>query len=170
MPIDRLDARILDMLQTDCTLAHARIGEKVGLSGSAVRRRIARLRKSGVIAREIAILSDAAVKGGVTIVVTMAFGQESPSVYAAFKKAMRADPAVLQCYSTSGQFDFVLMVTASSPEDYEDWGQAVLGAHPAIKRFDSFVVWSTVKHTTRRATLAAEEAPPPLRARKRGRA
>jgi DNA-binding Lrp family transcriptional regulator len=168
MPIDRLDARILDILQNDCTLPHARIGEKVGLSGSAVRRRIAALRKSGVIAREIAILSDDAVKGGISLVVTMAFGQESPSVYAAFKKAMRADPAVLQCYSTSGQFDFVLIVTARSPEDYEEWGQAILGAHPAIKRFDSFVVWSTVKHTTKRA-IAMEE--PPLKpSRKRGAA
>lgn len=149
-PVDPLDARILDILQTDCTLPHARIGEIVGLSGSAVRRRIEALRKSGVIAREVALLSENAGKTGITLVVTMAFERESPSVYEAFRKAMRADPAVLQCYSTSGQFDFMLVVAAPSPEAYEEWGQALLGAHPAIKRFDSFVVWSTVKFTTKR--------------------
>lgn len=162
-PLDRLDARILDILQTDCTLSHARIGEAVGLSGSAVRRRIVALRRSGVIAREVAILSDDAVRGGITLVVIMAFERETPSVYEAFRKAMRADPAVLQCYSTSGQFDFVLIVAAASPESYEAWGQALLGKHPAIKRFDSFVVWSTVKFSTRR-TLPGD-APPSRRKR-----
>ena len=161
--MDLLDAKILDILQTDCTLAHAAIGERVGLSGSAVRRRIQALRRSGAIAREVAILGEKAAPAGITVLAFGSFDRESVTAYDSFRKMMRADPAVLQCYATSGPIDFALVVSARDPADYEAWGERVLMAHPSLRRFDSHVVWSTVKFTTKR-TLE----PPKGRARKRG--
>jgi Lrp/AsnC family transcriptional regulator, leucine-responsive regulatory protein len=150
MNLDSLDRRILDFLQTDCTRSHAAIGDDVGLSGSAVRRRIDAMRKAGVIAREVAILGDAAVEGGITVIVTVSFERESRETYDAFRAAMRNEECVLQCYATAGQFDFVLVVVAKSPAEYEAWGERTLMSNPAVRRYDSFVVWSTVKFTTRR--------------------
>jgi Lrp/AsnC family transcriptional regulator, leucine-responsive regulatory protein len=150
MKLDEFDLAILDALQSDCTQPHATLGERVGLSGSAVRRRIARMRKAGVIAHEVAILGAAVQPAGVTIIVTVTFAQETPAAVRAFRETMQRDPRVLQCYATAGQFDFILLVAAQSPADYEAWGERVLMSNAMLKRYDSFVVWSTVKFTTKR--------------------
>lgn len=149
MTLDPFDKAILDILQDDCTLAHATIGDRVGLSGSAVRRRIMALRKSGAIAQEIAILGATAQPSGIRVVVAVTFAQETLAAVNAFRAAMRRDPQVLQCYATAGQFDFVLVVAAESPAAYEMWGERVLMSNKLLKRYDSFVVWSTVKFTTK---------------------
>lgn len=152
MELDRLDRRILDLLQDDCARSHASIGAEVGLSGSAVRRRIEAMRAHGVIAREVVLLGEGA-GGGITVITSVAFERETPTLYDAFRTAMRHEARVLQCYATAGQFDFILIVAARSPEDYEKWGEETLMSNPAIKRYDSFVVWSTVKFTTKRPTF-----------------
>lgn len=153
--MDDFDRNILDILQTDCTLAHAEIGKRVGLSGSAVRRRVGALQRSGVIARQVAILGPEAKEAGITVIVTVAFERESPEAYDAFRRTMRQEERVLQCYSTAGQFDFLLVVAAASPEDFEIWGERTLMSNPDLRRFESFVVWSTVKFTTRRPSATA---------------
>lgn len=150
MELDRIDRKILDILQTDCTRTHARIGKDVGLSGSAVRRRIQLLRKEKIIAREVAILGDLAKPIGISVIVSVTFEKETTEAYRSFRAAMKSDKRVLQCYATSGQFDFMLIVAAQSPQDYEEWGERVLLSNPDIRRYESYVVWSTVKFTTKR--------------------
>jgi Lrp/AsnC family transcriptional regulator, leucine-responsive regulatory protein len=150
MQLDRLDQSILAILQDDCTRSHAWIGEQVGLSGSAVRRRVQAMRESGVIAREVAIVGAQAGVGGITVVVTVTFERETREAYDAFRETMLRDDRVLQCHATAGQFDFILVVAARSPEDYEAWGEATLMSNASLRRYDSFVVWSTVKFSTKR--------------------
>ena len=150
MQIDAYDQAILDLMQTDCTLSHATIGERVGLSGSAVRRRISTLRKTGVISQEVAIVNAESRIAGITVIVTVAFAQETQASVDAFRAAMRREPNVMQCYATAGQFDFILVVAAESPAHYEEWGERTLMSNSMLKRYDSFVVWSTVKFTTKR--------------------
>lgn len=140
-------------MQIDCTRTHADIGAEVGLSGSAVRRRIQALRAAGVIAREVALLSDAAHPSGITLIVTVSFEKETRKTNESFRAAMGREARVLQCYATAGQFDFVLVVVAKDPADYEAWSERVLMSNSALRRYDSFVVWSTVKFTTRRPAL-----------------
>jgi DNA-binding Lrp family transcriptional regulator len=151
--LDAFDHRILELLQEDCTRTHGDIGADVGLSGSAVRRRIHALRASGVIAREVAIVSEAAGRGNITVIVTVSFERETRRAYDAFRSAMRRDGRVLQCYATAGQFDFILVVVAKNPADYEAWSERSLMSNSALRRYDSFVVWSTVKYSTRRPRL-----------------
>lgn len=151
MQLDLFDKSILAILQDDCQQSHAQLGEAVGLSGSAVRRRIKAMRDSGVIAREVAILGDGWQGAGITVIVTVAFQQESRKAYDSFRKLMRSDPHVLQCYATAGQFDFILVVTAASPEDYERWGEETLMSNAALRRYDSYVAFSTVKFDTKRS-------------------
>jgi Lrp/AsnC family leucine-responsive transcriptional regulator len=132
--------------------AHAAIGDEIGLSGSAVRRRIQALRDAGVIAREVAILSESVA--GLTIIVTVELERETKEVYDAFRDAMHSDEHVLQCYMTAGQYDLVLIVAARSPEDYKEWSDRTLLGNSSVRRFESFVSWSTVKFTTRRPAAA----------------
>ncbi|ESQ76116.1 Lrp/AsnC family transcriptional regulator [Asticcacaulis sp. AC402] len=147
--MDDFDRKLLGIMQSDCTLSHAEMGRQVSLSASAVRRRLAALRTSGVIAAEVAVLGSAA-QTGITVITSVAFERETPAVYDDFRARMRGDANVLQCYSVAGQADFILVVAAFSLEAYEAWGERVLLADPAIRRYDSYVAWSTTKFTTRR--------------------
>ena len=144
--LDRSDRAILNLIQRNNQMTHAEIGELVGLSTSAVRRRINSMRKSGVIDREVAILSDQF--RGVTLIVSVRFAQESPEIYRDFEAMAEQLPEVTQCYHVSGNSDYVLVVQVPDLEYYETWSKDNLMRNEAIKRFDSIVAWSCKKFET----------------------
>ena len=144
--LDDFDRRILELVQQDNQLTHARIGEAVGLSASAVRRRLKELREAKVIERDVAILRADGV--GVRLVVTLSFQNESVEVFDAFDRQMRETPEVLQAYHVSGPMDYVLIVQGPSVQWYEEWGKRTLMTNPNIRRYDTHVVWSCKKFET----------------------
>lgn len=148
--LDAFDLAILDVLQEASAQPHAAIGKMVNLSGSAVRRRIAAMKEAGVIAHERALVAFDALGPRVRLLVSVSFERESPAIYDAFRNAMRAEPWVTHCFSTAGAADFVLIVEAPDVTAYEAWGERILMRDANIKRYESTVVWSTVKETTRR--------------------
>jgi Lrp/AsnC family transcriptional regulator, leucine-responsive regulatory protein len=152
--LDDFDRALLDCLQTDATLTHAQLGERVHLSASSVKRRVDRLTETGAIEKIVALVG-APLHSGVTVIVTVSFAHESPEIYGDFRQQMRTDAQVLQCYSVAGQEDFVLIVVAESPAAYEQWGERELMSNPSIRRYSSQVVWSTVKFSTARRMLAS---------------
>lgn len=154
MQPDRFDLAILDIVQLDNLRSHASIGESVGLSASAVRRRLTALRAAGVIIADVALVD--ASKRGLTFMTSVAFEREDPSVYTAFRAQMQDEPAVSQCYAVSGDMDFVLFVHAESPEAFERWGTRALMSNPAIRRYSTSVVWSRTKFTTRIRPVALD--------------
>lgn len=147
--LDAFDRAILAIVQRDNQRSHAAIGDDVGLSGSAVRRRLAALRASGVIAKDVSILADHVA--GVTLLVSIAFARESPAIYAGFESQMRSLPQVTQCYHVAGAVDYMLVVCAPSLEWYEEWSKEQFMANDAIARYDTTVVWSCKKFETAKA-------------------
>lgn len=144
--MDSFDRAILKVVQQNNQLSHATIGIQVGLSASAVRRRLQALRSSGIIARDVALLNSDIF--GVTLIVTVTFDQESLKIYADFETQMCALPQVRQCYHVAGTGDYLLIVHAPSLRDYEDWSKRELMANAAIRRYDSVVSWSCKKFET----------------------
>jgi Lrp/AsnC family transcriptional regulator, leucine-responsive regulatory protein len=146
--LDAIDRQLLDLMQDSARLTPAYLAERVNLSESAVRRRVEILRSRGVIACEVAILAPELI-GGVHLIVSVSFERESPEIYERFRQRMRALPEVMQCYSVAGAIDFVLIVRAKDLQSFEAWGERELMQRPEIRRYDSQVVWSTVKFTTK---------------------
>ncbi|MEM8635169.1 MAG: Lrp/AsnC family transcriptional regulator [Pseudomonadota bacterium] len=146
MVIDEFDQAILEIVQRDNQRSHASIGEDVNLSASSVRRRLAKMRESGVITADVSLVDPA--KQGLTFIVHVSFAREDPEIYTAFKAQMIADPTVSQCYHISGDEDFVLIVHATNPEAFELWGTDALMANGAIRRYSTSLVWSRSKFTT----------------------
>ena len=144
--LDPFDRAILALVQRDNQRTHAEIGREVHLSASSVRRRLARLRRDGVIAQDVSIVDPG--KEWITAIVRVTFQVESPQSYDAFRRRMRDADEVAQCYAVAGETDFILIVHASSLADYEAWGERQLLADPAIGRYDTHIVWSRVKFTT----------------------
>ena len=147
MEFDEFDRRLLDLVQRDVRRTNTDLAQAVNLSEAAVRRRLDRLRKSGIIKAEVALLDRDSV--GVTLVVTITFKDESVEAYDAFEARMRSQDWVSQCYSIAGPKDFIAIVRAPSLPEYEDWGRAVIMSDPAILRYETAVVYSTVKFDTR---------------------
>ena len=104
------------------------------------------LKQQGWIRAEVALLPPDLA--GVTLLVTVRFGEESPSIYADFERQMRALAPVKQCYHTAGDGDYVLVVQLPNLRDYERWSIEQLMANPAIRRYDTVVVWSCKKFET----------------------
>ena len=144
--LDEFDQALLAEVQRDNLRTHAALGEKVGLSASSVRRRLASLRERGVIRADVSLVDADATM--VTVVVLVRFETESVEGVQAFKERMRAAPEVAQCYSVAGAVDFVLVVHVPDQATYEAWGERMLLADPLIQRYDSHIVWSCVKYTT----------------------
>jgi DNA-binding Lrp family transcriptional regulator len=92
------------------------LGVEVGLSESAVHRRLGRLRRSGVLARVVALLEPRRLTPVMTSIVLVALDRDSATAHAAFRERMRAEGRVQQCYSIVGQRDYVVvLVTRGSP-------------------------------------------------------
>ena len=144
--LDEFDREILQIVQRDNRLTNAEIGERVGLSPSAVRRRLAALRESGTIRGDVSLVDPD--KHLTTIVVLIRFHYESVEADREFRKQMEEAPEVTQCYSVAGGVDYVLIVQVPDKATYEAWGQRALMSNAAIRRYDSHIVWSRVKFTT----------------------
>src|SRR3546814_7803259 len=96
--LDEFDRRLLALVQANARLTAEQLGERVGLSASACQRRLKRLRETGVIEAEIAVVAPEAVGRALTMIVEVSLEREHPHIVEAFKKSMRATPEVMQCY------------------------------------------------------------------------
>lgn len=143
--LDNFDKAILALYQHDTRLPAQTIGERVGLSAAAVQRRIKRMRETGVIAAEIALIRPDAVGLPVTVVVHVDLVRETLQYIDTFKAAMRARPEVQQCWYTTGLTDFVLIVVVASMAAYEQFTREVLLDHDNVSKFTSYVALGEVK-------------------------
>ncbi|MEO0557675.1 MAG: Lrp/AsnC family transcriptional regulator [Bacteroidota bacterium] len=146
MTLDDLDRALLELVQTDNRRTHDQLGEAVGLSPSAVRRRLKALREAGVIQSDVSILAPEVA--GIQAIVHVAFAEETVTADDAFRLEMQNASEVSQCYSVSGDIDYVLVVHAADLSSYMAWAKRVLMANPAIRRADTHLVWDRVKFST----------------------
>lgn len=144
--MDNFDHAILQIVQSDCSLGYEAIAEEVGLSASAVRRRLVKLKRSGVIVAERAIVDPSQI--GVTLIVSVTLEKENTATYRRFKSKFAGVPEIAQCYIVTGQADFILVAHLSRMEDYETWLDEHLLREPTIKRVETNVVYSRVKFET----------------------
>jgi DNA-binding Lrp family transcriptional regulator len=144
--LDSFDRAILDLLQRDNTLPQREIAEAVHLSTPAVQRRIKRLQDSGVIAANVAVVAAAKV-GPLTIIVEVRVVSEQRERVAPFKRRVQDDPAVQQCYSITGDGDFLLLLSAASMEEYEAITERLFGGDDNIERFRTSVALGTLKRS-----------------------
>jgi len=145
--LDRIDRKILALFQGDTRRIAAEIGDAVGLSAAAVQRRLKRLRETGAIRKEIAVLDPATAGVPITCIVTLSLvAHAAPHQQIdRFKRDMRAAPEIQQCYHVTGTMDFVLVVTAKSMEDYAAFARKWFEANAKVARFDTHVVLERVK-------------------------
>jgi DNA-binding Lrp family transcriptional regulator len=145
--LDGVDRRILRELQQDARRSPELIAEQVGISGSAYRRRVKRLRDTNVIKREVALIDPSRL--GIQIIVAIVMMEEQADGYDRLKRRFRSAEEVTQCYTVTGEADIILHVHMPDMHTFEGWIQDYIVSDPAVRRCTSNVVYSQVKFETR---------------------
>jgi Lrp/AsnC family leucine-responsive transcriptional regulator len=143
--LDRLDRRLLARLQEDGTLTNEALAELVGLSPSAVQRRVRRLESSGVIERRIAVVDPAAAGRPAMFLASIEVERERPDLVDRLRSWFRTEPAVQQAYYVTGTADYVVLVMAADIQGFDALMSDMMAANPNVRRFTTNVVMSTIK-------------------------
>ena len=146
--LDKLDRRILDLLQREGALPVAEVAARTGLSTTTCWRRIQQLEQSGVIRGRVALLDRAALGLDVTIFAHVKLSTQGRDAIAAFSEAIRERPEVLDCYTTMGEWDFMLRVVTRDIKAYEAFYLDHLSKLPYVQSINSSVTITVIKEST----------------------
>jgi len=119
MELDKLDKKILALLQQDSCLTNNELAEKVGLSPSPCWRRVKRLEEEGVITSRVTLVAPAAVGLHVFAYALISLESHHPETLQAFDRFVQQTPQVLECCSMSGSYDYLVKIVSHSMDDYE---------------------------------------------------
>lgn len=146
--MDRLDRKILTLLQVDATTPVAEIGKKVGLSTTPCWRRIQKLEEDGVIKRRVAVLDPAKVNTKVTAFVSIRTSQHSDDWLKNFARVVAEFPEVMEFYRMSGDVDYLLRVVVPDIEAYDRFYQRLIAKVDIMDVSSSFAM-EQIKYTTK---------------------
>ncbi|HEX9773914.1 MAG TPA: Lrp/AsnC family transcriptional regulator [Steroidobacteraceae bacterium] len=146
--VDRVDRRILDVLQREGALPVAEVAARIGLSTTTCWRRIQQLEQSGVIRGRVALLDRAALGLEVTIFAHVKLSTQGRDAIAAFAEAIRERPEVLDCHTTMGEWDFMLRIVTRDIKAYEAFYLDHLSKLPYVQSINSSVTVTVIKETT----------------------
>lgn len=144
-PLDSFDQKILTLVQRDCSVKAEVIAELVGLSTSAVQKRLKRLRAEKIITAEIAVLDRAAVGRPMTFIAAMEIERENYDTVAKFREWAKQVDAIQQIYYVTGAADLIVIITAKDVEAYDRLTARVMESNPMIRRITTNVVLNTLK-------------------------
>lgn len=163
LALDDFDHRLLALLQRDADQTLTALGDEVGLSASAVQRRLTRYRKAGLL-RQVAVL-DPAHLGNVNLVaVLVTMERDSTKQHAAFCARMRAAPEVQQCYSLAGEWDYLVVLAARNVAHYRQLAERLFIDEGTIRRYETHMIFESLKRSLALPTRA--EALQPARSRR----
>jgi Lrp/AsnC family transcriptional regulator len=145
--VDKLDAKILGLLQENGELTAAEIADRIGLSKAPCWRRIQKLQQEGVIRRTVAILDARALNVGTTVFVTLKTGNHSDAWFQKFVRAVRDIPEVTEIHRMSGDVDYLIRIVVQDIDAYDVVYKRLISAVEFQDVSASFTL-ETIKHTT----------------------
>ena len=144
-PLDKIDRRILAIVQKDARRPAELIGAEVGLSASAVQRRMSRMRDERIITAEVAVIDPMSVGHPLTMIVDVEVERERPELLASLKQWIAAQAFIQEAWYVTGAGDYVLIVIARDVDDFEASMQRMIAENANVRRFHTRVALSTLK-------------------------
>ena len=145
--LDKLDVKILQILQKDCTVPVAEIGKKVGLSTTPCWRRIQKMEEMGVIRSRVALLDSAMVNAPVTVFVFITTNKHTETWLDEFHAAIERFTEVVEFYRMSGQVDYLLRVVVPDIASYDAFYKRLISEIDIADVSSSFAM-EQIKFTT----------------------
>lgn len=145
--LDRLDRKILDLLQKNGRLPMTELADKVGLSSTPCTERVRRLEREGVITGYHAHVSPIALGKPLLVFVEIKLSAKSGDVFDKVKKEMMFIPEVMECHLVSGEFDYLIKARISQMTEYRRLLGNILLKLPGAAESRSSVVMEEIKET-----------------------
>ncbi|MGE0613676.1 MAG: Lrp/AsnC family transcriptional regulator [Hyphomicrobiales bacterium] len=145
--LDKMDRKILTILQKDCTIPVAEIGKKVGLSTTPCWRRIQKMEDAGIIKRRVALLDPKKVKAGVNVFVSITTSKHNQEWLDRFHTVIQEFPEVVEFYRMSGQVDYLMRVVVPDIEHYDAFYKRLISRIELTEVSSSFAM-EQIKFTT----------------------
>lgn len=143
--MDRIDIKILNLLQQNGKISNQELAEKVALSPSPCLRRVKQLEDSGYIDRYAAELDPTKIGLGFSVLLSVELKSHDLSVMGNFEKCIKKIPEIIQCYMVSGQpYAYTMKVVSPSLDHYQNLLLNVLVQIPGVKNVNSGVIIKTV--------------------------
>jgi len=145
--MDKLDKKILELLQKDGGLTAAELADRIGLSKAPCWRRIKRLEEEGVIKQTVALLDARSLNLGTTVFVTLKTGNHSEAWFEKFVKAVCDIPEVTEIHRMSGDVDYLMRIVVPDIDAYDQVYKRLIAAVEFQDVSASFAL-ETIKYTT----------------------
>ncbi len=146
--LDAVDARILDLLQKDASLSIADIAERVGLSSSPAWRRIERLKKAGVILRQVTLLDQEKLGLNFEVFATVKLQLPTRENLDRFESAIAQWPEVVECATVTGAVDYMLRIVTKDMHAYDDFLRDKMLTLGVVSDVQSRIVMRVPKRTS----------------------
>lgn len=146
MDLSRADYRLLNALQSDATSSQSDLADIAGMSRSSVWRRIRDFEESGLISGQVALLNPQ--EAGFQIQVLLSVAMAEHDNRHEFEHHVASLPQVTECFSVSGERDYVLQVIVRDMDAYNQFLNAQILAHAAVRSASSTFVLRRIKYTT----------------------
>lgn len=153
--MDRTDAKILDVLQTNAALSIGEVAERTGVDAETCAERIKRLEDDGVILERVALLDPRKVGANMTAFVAITTPEHSQEWLDQFHSAVMSFPEVMDFYRMSGQVDYLLRVVVPDIDAYDVFYKKLIAA-AKLKDVSSTFAIEQIKHTTKLPVKTAE--------------
>ena len=148
MDLNKKDVQILNILQSDATVSTAAIAEKINVSQSPCWRRIQRLEQEGAIKGRVALLDRNALGMEVVVFATINLTSTGRQNLIEFEREIVNYPEVMECYTMTGIWDYMLKIVTRNIRHYEDFVRNTLTSSPSIRELHSHMAVTEIKNTT----------------------
>ncbi|HEX8261637.1 MAG TPA: Lrp/AsnC family transcriptional regulator [Allosphingosinicella sp.] len=143
--LDGLDRKLLACLQQDNLMTAEALADRVGRSPSAVARRLRRLRDSGAVVADVALVSEQAAGHPLSAVIHVQLERHALTEVASFKRQLAASQNVQFCLEISGAFDILLLVVVADMEAFNLFADDLLAGQRAVRRYETSFVKRRLK-------------------------
>ena len=148
MDLDKFDLAILSEIQRQGRISNRELAEQVGLSPAPCWRRLRALEQQGYINQYVALLDTQRVGLSIVAFAHISLDNHHASSVNQFNQIIQERPEVLECYMTSGDYDYMLKVVASDMAAYEKFLSDILAESPAIRNVNTSFALRSKKMTT----------------------
>lgn len=146
--LDDVDRRILRALQIDALLSHADLADRVSSSAASCWRRIRSLEAQGILGPAVRLLDAVKVNCGVNVICNVRMRSHDGQSITSFEEFVASRSEIMDCYSMSGDWDYLLRIVAADVADYERFLMRILLHHPSVGAASSHFALSQTKYAT----------------------
>ena len=146
--LDEIDRRIVRELQRDASLSHAALAERVGASAASVWRRVRNLEKENVLGATVRLANAELLGRSVNVLCQVRMARQSVEARAEFEQFIQSRAEIVECYSMSGEWDYLLRIAVRDVADYDRFIMRGVLAHASVANAASNFALRQVKYTT----------------------